>query len=368
MAQGDFLRAIYNDMDAVWYSKHEGRVASRRFAHENGRLIVEFLDQYNDRVGYAVETLSRGEPEVEFYDRHGSRLGYAILAANVLRADSIEVYWGSSKVREISVTDEQLRRIREDSTESCGTVTRNETRSAEVQRSSDAESAEPLPGCDPAAPLLIAVMVFLTFGLEWLFSAFHANLGSIIHFASLFVVKYSCPLMAVLFLLFCRIGKTAPRELRTFYWIHLLICIVSFLWLAWLHAGVYRELGAWPFRFSPYNLPLVCSGLPHFLLCFVPIFLGGFVSGLWTLRLVKQKKLRRCEAISRRFMRLLQTGSLVLITATQYIMLFYSSYVPNSIGNIFLMLLFTAFMGLLILLAWAIARVPYRLFIRRLHK
>jgi len=368
MAQGDFLRAIYNDMDAALYSKYEGKVASRKFVHENGRLIVEFLDQYNDRVGYAVELRTGSSPEVEFRDRHGSRLGYAILAANVLRSDSIEVYWGSSKVKEISITDEQLRRIREDGTQSRGTVTRKVTPSTKVQSSTGTETTAPLSAYAPAVPLLIAVMVFLTFGLEWLFSAFHTNLGNIIHFASLVIVKFSCPLMAVLFLLFCRISKTAAREIRTFYVGHLLICIVSFLWLAWLHAGVYMELGAWPFRFSPFGLPLVHSGFPHFLLCFIPIFISGFISGLWTLRMVKQKNLRRCEEISRKFLRLLQTGSLIFITVTQYIMLFYSSYVPNSIGNIFLMVLLTAFMGLLILLAWALARVPYRLFIRRLHK
>ena len=64
MAQGDFLRALYDAADVTWYNDRDNRVGSRKFVQEDGELKVVYFDRDGKRLAVAREYRSYMDKQI----------------------------------------------------------------------------------------------------------------------------------------------------------------------------------------------------------------------------------------------------------------------------------------------------------------
>ena len=115
MAQGDFLRALYDEADVTWYNDLDNRVGSRKFVQEDGELKVVYFDRDGKRLAVAREYRSyKDKPYVENKDRDGNLLWRARIEVNVISDPNIAIYVRGSKEKDIFVSKDEMDRILED--------------------------------------------------------------------------------------------------------------------------------------------------------------------------------------------------------------------------------------------------------------
>lgn len=373
MSNGDLLRAIYDDQNAVWYVDSDHRIASRRFTTDSsGNLMVEYLDRDGKRTASARETRSYQKyPQVEFLDREGQVRGHAYLDVNIVSDPSVSYYNHlGDKVGEKFFDRSRLNGILEDYNRDMGKTTKapenktqtvTSTQTTYVRRHITDGGGMDMGGAGSAIAGIILVGVFLGVIANLFFSTLNTYMDEILHYGGIICVFASCPVMLLLQMILCRVPRHSSSRVRRFRRGHMVLSALVFAALALCQSVLYY-LECFP-EIAPRFFDGSMFGLYHFLSCFVPMMVYGLISGIWTSAIKHKEDGDICVDFSFDSMELVFYGSCTLITFTQVLELA-KGYSPSNFGMLILYVLAVPFLGLLIFLATMAACLPYRLMSR----
>lgn len=387
MAQGDFLRALYNDSDVTWYNDRDNRVGSRKFVQEDGELKVVYFDPDGKRLAVAREYRSyKDKPYVENKDREGNLLWRARIEVNVISDPNIAIYVHGSKEKDIFVSKDEMDRILEDYRKENGFLPgeegkdkkkeekkgKKEERKDEEQKGSDPDpndrdeqTHEHTGGSEPkyhtGVPFFLCICLFLGIGLNVLFTFLYDQIDTILHYGRLLFVFGSCPVMVLLFLLMCR-TKDTPRELRIFKRVHLIVYVLGCAYMSCMANYIFTdpELDLFPQIASP-GLQAVCV----LSIGFAPTLVMGLFSGIWACTRKKKPSHWLYEKVSLKSMQLMRIGNLIVIMVPFLIVMLFETFEPGKLSSILSSTFVMLLLALMLSLVSMVAYLPYRILSRK---
>ena len=386
MAQGDFLRALYDEADVTWYNDRDNRVGSRKFVQEDGELKVVYFDRDGKRLAVAREYRSyMDKPYVENKDRDGNLLWRARIEVNVMNDPNIAIYVRGSKEKDIFVSKDEMDRILEDYRKENGFLPgeegkdkNKEEKKEEKKGKKEERQEEEQKGSDPnpndrgeqthehtgaseskyatGVPFFLGICLFLGIGLHILFTFLHAQMDTILRYGRLLFAYGTCPIMVLLFFLMCR-TKDTPEELRTFKRVHLIVYVLGCAFMSYMANFIFadQELDFFP-QIPNEDLRAIC----FLAVCFVPTLVMGLFSGIWARTRKNKPSHWLYEKVSLKSMLLMRIGNLIVIAVPLLVVILFEGFEPGELGSILFLMFALPFLALMLFLVSTILHLPYR--------
>ena len=331
MAQGDFLKLVYNDSNIrKMILKETGKAVSD--ARSRGSNWVEYRDGHGSIVATADEVaVPYSYPYVEIKGGPlNTKIGTASIHTNsFLNPDGkVEFSTYGGTIGTSNYDSDTLKKFHpEYNTGDTGgsqsindTPSKNEppggsgtySHSGPISLSKEGEAFSALTLGTGVAGVLFSICI----GILLMF--FGSHMYNIYRYTYMACIYASCPIMVVLFLLICRLGKNPSKEKRVFRLIHLILFIAGFLFLAYVNYCIFYG------RPIPFLVRIVASdswvlGMLHFMVGFAPMAVYGIISGIASWVMKKSPDYDVFSAISINSTMLMAYGSVFWIACTQLV-------------------------------------------------